>query len=145
MRISDWSSDVCSSDLEAQMTAAHHLSVRSGPAAERQPAIFGPLVVEEDDPGAAVAAGMGAFLAVHDDARRTTAVRHDHTDRAVVLADIDALDVAFVEYRLGRGRIGASFGHDGKGESGGQDAGIQRSDEHTSELQSLMRTSYAVF
>src|SRR3546814_7483453 len=89
MRISDWSSDVCSSDLEAQMTAAHHLSVRSGPAAERQPAIFGPLVVEEDDPGAAVAAGMGAFLAVHDDARRTTAVRHDHTDRAVVLADID--------------------------------------------------------
>src|SRR3546814_2904765 len=113
MRISDWSSDVCSSDLEAQMTAAHHLSVRSGPAAERQPAIFGPLVVEEDDPGAAVAAGMGAFLAVHDDARRTTAVRHDHTDRAVVLADIDALDV--------------------------------RSEEHTSELQSLMRISYAVF
>src|SRR3546814_4740423 len=92
---------------------------------------------------------MGAFLAVHDDARRTTAVRHDHTDRAVVLADIDALDVDFVEYRLGRGRIGASFGHDGKGESGGRDAGIQdeqlRSEEHTSELQSLMRTSYAVF
>src|SRR3546814_17110250 len=37
----------------------------------------------------------------------------------------DLLDVDFVEYRLGRGRIGASFGHDGKGESGGQDAGIQ--------------------
>src|SRR3546814_4130405 len=96
----------------------------------------------------------------------------------------DLLDVDFVEYRLGRGRIGASFGHDGKGESGGQDAGIQdeqlvdfhgmsplagartvgryrsrrsvardrigcwtprRSEEHTSELQSLMRISYAVF
>src|SRR3546814_11586860 len=26
-----------------------------------------------------------------------------------------------------------------------QDAGIERSEEHTSELQSLMRTSYAVF
>src|SRR3546814_9683404 len=104
---------------------------------------------------------MGAFLAVHDYARRTTAVRHDHTDRAVVLADIDALDVDFVEYRLGRGRIGASFGHDGQGESGGLDAGIQdeqlvdfhgmsplagartRSEEPTSDIQYIIRTSSA--
>src|SRR3546814_2350224 len=33
----------------------------------------------------------------------------------------------------------------GSGWSGGEDGGVMRSEEHTSELQSLMRISYAVF
>src|SRR3546814_8490321 len=83
MRISDWSADVCSSDLQPGGLAENFLDD----------------VLAKGD-GAAVADGDGeAFL-------------YRHLRRAAV--------------RLG-------------------DRGGERSEEHTSELQSLMRTSYAVF
>src|SRR3546814_4292026 len=44
----------------------------------------------------------------------------------------------------GRCRLGAGRGDDGMGRSGNRLTG-KRSEEHTSELQSLMRISYAVF
>src|SRR3546814_10654323 len=98
MRISDWSSDVCSSDLRSALSAraAHRLLI---------------LVV-------------GGVLDVH---------RHDVSDvhpdiccttwRCVAWCDIDVRPTFH-----GRPAITS-----------------HRSEEHTSELQSLMRTTYAVF
>src|SRR3546814_2948709 len=87
MRISDWSSDVCDSDLHAAI----------GQEGE-SPGMFQPL-------------------------------RHgDDPHRA--------------------GLRGGGFGHGGKGgngQQGGSRDESERSEEHTSELQSLMRISYAVF
>src|SRR3546814_9905031 len=99
MRISDWSSDVCSSDLKVASCLPLDLTeVLSGPC--------------------------------------------DITHVEMVAAE---------DYRLGRRsspsevvrRIGDGF-HDGNG-IGVAALPPQRSEEHTSELQSLMRISYAVF
>src|SRR3546814_1168788 len=90
MRISDWSSDVCSSDLGRGGVRPH------GPVARHGPLRGLPLL--EDAP-----AGVRRLV---DPGRR--AARH---------------------HRRGRGRL----------------CRRRRSEEHTSELQSLMRISYAVF
>src|SRR3546814_10203450 len=101
MRISDWSSDVCSSDLRWRVVAepvarahrvgAHRLqqAVAGGDADDRLVQVFGRGVLEQE----ALRPGFG------------------RAQRQVVV-------------------------------EGGQQ---QRSEEHTSELQSLMRISYAVF
>src|SRR3546814_4468873 len=89
MRISDWSSDVCSSDL---LDGA----VREAPQGHRQQ---------------------------HGLARAA--------DRAIAHADAQRGDRDLVH--------GCAGIHDGAF------AGARRSEEHTSELQSLMRISYAVF
>src|SRR3546814_2600481 len=121
MRISDWSSDVCSSDL-----------------------VVDRLAVDEQDPLVAV-----------DDLRQV-ALRHRQVAAAVGerleddvdvgLAGADAEDrapahaVQRLEHRV------AVLADEGL-ERGGiaADHGGGRSEEHTSELQSLMRISYAVF
>src|SRR3546814_2183063 len=110
MRISDWSSDVCSSDLHDRRAAAPE------PAST-------PTVREEDqqnnghdnypeDRGGAHA----LFLLLCDDSRRLGVLRPR---------------LALGKRELGDQRVGA-----------GDDS---RSEEHTSELPSLMRISYAVF
>src|SRR3546814_2191641 len=91
MRISDWSSDVCSSDLSQALALG-----------EPQP------------PDAAERALRGHLV---------------HADRARGPAIGKAEAVEFVEHP--RHRPGRKAG--------------DRSEEHTSELQSLMRISYAVF
>src|SRR3546814_6627824 len=105
MRISDWSSDVCSSDLRK------------------------------------VESNRGAIP--------TVGIAGDHresclgTTRAVVLkVDETGFDVGQGE--AGSGQAGQQH-HAGDlvGDREGDEAG--RSEEHTSELQSLMRISYAVF
>src|SRR3546814_9670762 len=101
MRISDWSSDVCSSDLQViadlQLGGDHHLGARS------------------------------------DEALLQRRGHRDHlVDRSgledcrggPVVADGDDLARLVVHAEVGQG---------------------ERSEEHTSELQSLMRISYAVF
>src|SRR3546814_2602372 len=99
MRISDWSSDVCSSDLNA-------VPASSRPAASN--------AVDRRRPCSREVAALGiVVLKVHQGANGT-ASRH--------LAPAAA----------GRANR-ATAGRDG------------RSEEHTSELQSLMRISYAVF
>src|SRR3546814_1673846 len=91
MRISDWSSDVCSSDLEAQRLVDRDLQRRRlRPAAERQHH------------------GKGGEAEHEDQARDTR--QHAAQGRPFDEAEEAA-----------------------------------RSEEHTSELQSLMRISYAVF
>src|SRR3546814_3766681 len=100
MRISDWSSDVCSSDL---------------PVINR---LFPGQIVEHYE---------------------TTGIRDIGFDQAQEIAgkvrelfEAGAFDVAHLFYSKFRSALV-------------QEATGQRSEEHTSELQSLMRTSYAVF
>src|SRR3546814_4763070 len=109
MRISDWSSDVCSSDLLAkgqERAAAHRAGARG---LDRQDVEFARdqvgacgIVVRRGKPALALAAlGVDRHIAI---------VRHRHPRAA---------------------RRGSPL--------------RARSEEHTSELQSLMRISYAVF
>src|SRR3546814_4469592 len=66
----------------------------------------------------------------------------DARDRAAVGADAAAVGRGAAVAAAVAGRGGAACSREGCGERGGAK---QRSEEHTSELQSLMRISYAVF
>src|SRR3546814_7417203 len=120
MRISDWSSDVCSSDLSTQVDQT--LVIRAGAIRvhRRQPDM--PIEEVED---------------------RQIDVRA-HARNAVRLARIEhRLE------RLGRGlhlrhQLARIVEHDIVVRQA-VDQQQRRSEEHTSELQSLMRISYAVF
>src|SRR3546814_7252507 len=105
MRISDWSSDVCSSDL-SERKAQTDLKQRSLGFTE---AIFHVLVPEVQLAAAGLTIGVigGQIDALRHLHGCTGAELPCEANRAVILA--------------------------------------QRSEEHTSELQSLMRISYAVF
>src|SRR3546814_1295112 len=114
MRISDWSSDVCSSDL-----GVHHDG--RGASAGRREAV-GP-------------AGRGRSRQISG---------CDERERASVagVRDVQSLDGRHGAVGEAPGGAGIQIGS-GRGE--GADRGGQgRSEEHTSELQSLMRISYAV-
>src|SRR3546814_5241064 len=102
LRISDWSSDVCSSDLKVVAHNADALHRRCAAHIQKQ-----------------VASGQATFVGIGD-----------------------RIDLAFHrpalpgQFRTGLQHISAAI------------AGVAigtRSEEHTSELQSLMRISYAVF
>src|SRR3546814_5682176 len=105
MRISDWSSDVCSSDLEIGDVAHHEHFARSA---------------VEDHGGVDAAVGTGD---------------HHHLGR-----------LALVGENVETGALGGIGALAEPAVAGDKiiDA-IHRSEEHTSELQSLMRISYAVF
>src|SRR3546814_9940494 len=130
MRISDWSSDVCSSDLEidarhrARRALADALLERhhQGRLAE---AFLEAAGDDADD------AGVPAFRGRHHQSGCRPALLH-LADRLIEHLQLDrlALAVVAVELRRHRRRLGRVVG---------------RSEEHTSELQSLMRISYAVF
>src|SRR3546814_2582194 len=98
MRISDWSSDVCSSDL----TNLDDFNTREQCYAN------------------ASAGGLGRAILKSKEDRPTWTIGLDY----------QAADNVFL-YAVTR--------------RGFREGGINRSEEHTSELQSLMRTSYAVF
>src|SRR3546814_8832495 len=117
MRISDWSSDVCSSDLRAQHQKFHgQIPRRAGDCFPRSAAfrdsfgrfgrrLLAPDAITSADQGNRPCSSGGAFTAAER--------RHARTVGAVGV------------------RVSTSA--------------PARSEEHTSELQSLMRTSYAVF
>src|SRR3546814_3056363 len=108
MRISDWSSDVCSSDLKKL----------TGPGiCNREFELFGTFLlagVLEFDPDALRRCASGRLLAV------SLGTGVERFDLARLLAEL-------------------VFGYHGR------QCTVGRSEEHTSELQSLMRISYAVF
>src|SRR3546814_10080430 len=103
MRISDWSSDVCSSDL-----ATHHaLQPEEFPDAFRHGGAITVVAVEGDGQ---VLEELGAVV----ECALADAVKHFHRQTV---------------------GVGCRLQHQRR----------HRSEEHTSELQSLMRISYAVF
>src|SRR3546814_7357065 len=123
MRISDWSSDVCSSDL----------------GGDRQAVVLA---------RRALAAGLDGEEA-----------RHAVSDRDDVDRVVDHDEAGGAQAASNRGQalpaerdveeVGGEEGVGGAGENGddllASGWAAERSEEHTSELQSLMRISYAVF
>src|SRR3546814_10331973 len=124
MRISDWSSDVCSSDLEVLSLDSVGDGVIQG---------AGVRVVLRADAGteqiSALADRVGAQLkAVPDQAMSVTRMPSVVFATLIFLHRVHAVDRVCGHHRAHR-----------------RGSGTVRSEEHTSELQSLMRISYAVF
>src|SRR3546814_9155946 len=115
MRISDWSSDVCSSDL-----------VHPGPALDLVEAMEAEVERREQRHGAPVAENL------EQQAERMIRIRPVRYARLVVAKP----PPRHCRGRVARARTGLKRG------IGDIDV---RSEEHTSELPSLMRNSYAVF
>src|SRR3546814_8622971 len=143
MRISDWSSDVCSSDLGV---AANLLTAKPpGSLAVGNPEDFKldpqapvPYVIGETATGGYIA-DREAFGVTTDD------VHNPYQSFACVwsLGPIEGIEAFQVD------RVTVPFsGTAATGSYAGYmwlDKQLGRSEEHTSELQSLMRISYAVF
>src|SRR3546814_8971984 len=137
MRISDWSSDVCSSDLHAfardeavDLLVPQDLDLGIGEEAVLQD-LFGAQMVAAVDQRHIVAM-VGQVQRLLDRGVAAT----DHHD---LLAAIEEA----VAGRAGRDALAAQFLLARNAEPFG--LRTCRADEHTSELQSIMRTSYAVF
>src|SRR3546814_1505368 len=120
MRISDWSSDVCSSDLTKRFEQVHTLLAGDAAAWLDMDAHH----------------GQGEFVLIVHEADDSQA--DDDTDMSV-LPLLDAL-LESVSVR-DAARIAAKV----SGQPRDTLYALARSEEHTSELQSLMRISYAVF
>src|SRR3546814_5995760 len=114
MRISDWSSDVCSSDLLHPAVADRDHIPPGDAGAEADDGAVDPIIGEEG-------------LARKD--RRGESARDARDPAGFVPAY--RLEQAMRRHAEGRQTV--------------EDRPIERSEEHTSELQSLMRISYAVF
>src|SRR3546814_7944151 len=145
MRISDWSSDVCSSDL-ARSTAPSSTGGRTSSAPWLNSEIDG----ARDHSLAIASARQIDRLEEGNPAGRANLLRNIFTlGLAVGNDDFCAFSRKAACRRCAD--AGGATRHDhafiGKalGHSGSPHCVIARSEEHTSELQSLMRISYAVF
>src|SRR3546814_3960610 len=130
MRISDWSSDVCSSDLH-QVVALDLAEIRIERGGELELAAGLP-----EDVGTTLEVAAAADVVVH--ARH---VRRDRQQRLAVHRHLERPEIR-QEARL------REAGHrPPTALSGAVDyaVDVDRSGVHTSELQSLMRNSYAIF
>src|SRR3546814_4320901 len=124
MRISDWSSDVCSSDL---------LDQRAGDAQADRTGLAGGAAAAGGDEDVEALGVLGQLERLaHDHARGLAA--EELVERTLV--DGDLAGAAAQEHAGGGGLATAGAVILGD---------CHRSEEHTSELQSLMRISYAVF
>src|SRR3546814_9629858 len=120
MRMSDWSSDVCPSDLGQDRRAQR--------ADEINACVKRPLLGKRIEPAAV---GAGDFRVAG----------HRHGERQALGQDhqlAPAAELAFQVVHVLVDPVGVAQRRDG-------DAGLAEMEEHTSELQSLMRISYAVF
>src|SRR3546814_9165663 len=131
MRISDWSSDVCSSDLILRTAACF-----GTPAHIVEPCGF------PFSDAALKRAGMDyavrANVRRHPDWGAFEGWRAATAKRLVLLSTTGATPLPDFDFDQGDMLL---FGS----ESAGVPPHVHRSEEHTSELQSLMRISYAVF
>src|SRR3546814_6039849 len=123
MRISDWSSDVCSSDLGERY--GDKRSGRGDQECRRYGRPCGDLTPD---------GGARRHAAEEDHQRDRQATRPYPVGQRRLGGDIEA----------GQHRDPAEAAKNSAWK-GGSGTGRQRSEEHTSELQSLMRISYAVF
>src|SRR3546814_9347171 len=126
MRISDWSSDVCSSDLEfkkevityaeaVKRAGWHHSDDRTGEILDKLP-YYGELLAQDIPPG--------TQLASDPPEKRFGKITNPTVH--IGLRQLEKLVNAIIAVH------------------GRPDQIVVRSEEHTSELQSLMRNSYAV-
>src|SRR3546814_9894159 len=126
MRISDWSSDVCSSDL----VEALPLAVAPPQFIRRWKLIEGQLRLD-------LVTGSGAVM--EQEAVAVAGEHEGHVERFGIVERLlhAGADAVFVVLGLDdrQPQVGLAI----------QDEVGARSEEHTSELQSLMRISYAVF
>src|SRR3546814_6653739 len=113
MRISDWSSDVCSSDLRDHRSEVGR-QVVVGDLGE----VLRELAVE-----------LRRRLFAEALAQIAQGLRRRHQDQSVIAA-VEGCRVDVVGEQVGEAALFLT---------------VRRSEEHTSELQSLMRISYAVF
>src|SRR3546814_10495984 len=134
MRISDWSSDVCSSDLVVERAGLQHHDrgkdrktvIEAGAASGAEEAV-------DLAPALGAAEDTGGHTPHHGEG----VGRQDHGDgegagrEALAVAAVAAIDAEF-----GGGRDAVA--------QGAAEAAALRSEEHTSGLQSLMRSSYAI-
>src|SRR3546814_7363959 len=138
MRISDWSSDVCSSDLLAGISALRNAALDA--AGEPLELALGDDVDHARDRIRTV--GRRGAVAHHlnliDDVVGDR-VEVDEVARAVIGQRIICHAHAIEQHQR---RVGAEAAQRYRRGAAGERA---RSEEHTSELQSLMRLSYAVF
>src|SRR3546814_10272934 len=119
MRISDWSSDVCSSDLPAHPRHALYQGCAAGvDALDRQ------LGRAPDERSACMKASLAELVV------RNGFDRVDHVLLSIRSGEVQAGQNVFVV----QGALGDPAHR----------RAHMRSEEHTSELQSLMRTTYAV-
>src|SRR3546814_10098368 len=128
MRISDWSSDVCSSDLLVGNTDGGERRARFGKFVR-----FRRTQISQRACGAPAAERTGHHVLVH--AQRCHQI--------VLLCDVRDLPALFAPPPTRRRGDIATVKADRAGMRG--ELSAERSEEHTSELQSLMRISYAVF
>src|SRR3546814_10758242 len=129
MRISDWSSDVCSSDLEQRRIVAQFAADLWGSVLVSDQPVF---VGAQFNPlGPNVLGSAGATFVFSDFAPGIVADTWYSSALADAISGAD-LEPGFID-------INSQFSSDFDFYYG------LRSEEHTSELQSLMRTSYAVF
>src|SRR3546814_8468536 len=148
MRISDWSSDVCSSDLDIQRSGAVTIEDLSRNVAG--------LTVQNLGPGQSQVAirGVSAGQIIRDQPGVKEQVGV-YLDESVISLSLFTPDLALFDLNRVetlRGPQGTLFG---SGSVGGTiryitnqpdlDKVKGRSEEHTSELQSLMRNSHALF
>src|SRR3546814_8905029 len=125
MRISDWSSDVCSSDL------LHHVVARSVHLRRRINSVGVP-VARERWRGRVARRQIRTALSGH--------ILHS-SGRHVLRGTMAHFGMLGRAVGIGRKRHVMVY----RSHVGGLLVGSSRSEEHTSELQSLMRISYAVF
>src|SRR3546814_7649966 len=128
MRISDWSSDVCSSDLRSQLAARARRQLQDGAASilRRFQTLQQPQSLKTTNQAGRAVRFENQTLGDQTHRRAIVAGGADDQQRLVLL-------------RRHAVRSGLVFSECQK------TADRMRSEEHTSELQSLMRISYAVF
>src|SRR3546814_5427013 len=122
MRISDWSSDVCSSDLLFALAFEHFRNRDTGPLRDNLGNfLIGHLVTQQLVLGLAVLVDhLQAAFEVREDA----VLQLSHARQIALTPPSLQLGLGLLDLLLHLG---------------------SRSEEHTSDLQSLMRISYAVF
>src|SRR3546814_4100270 len=130
MRISDWSSDVCSSDLETLDIAAPGDRAGRAERISAMLALFPALAEKRGETAWRLSGGQQQMLAI---------ARAVIVAPAVVLPDEQQLGLA----PLARDQVFAIVRR--LADDGAAVLLAERLEVHTSELQSLMRTSYAVF
>src|SRR3546814_4075957 len=136
MRISDWSSDVCSSDLEGLLTARIEAAIAGGTYE---------LGLETLQAESFTVVARAPIYTHPGTAAQTSLVTIERKDRLQPLSLDDAL--AQVDERGAKMLVNRETGRAAvqrRARNLTEDDGA-RSEEHTSELQSLMRSSYAGF